>query len=83
MGWPDATALDALPLTPSSEMNRGARGGDDRWGHLVSESGEERRVGLGWVASGVRWAWPLGFSFSDFSYWLALLLLFPLLHNLF
>ena len=23
-------------------------------------------VGVGWVASGVRWAWPLGFSFSDF-----------------
>ena len=38
--------LDALPLTPSSERNRGARGGDDRWGHLVSERGE-RRGGLG------------------------------------
>ena len=29
-------------------------------------SAREVSVGVGWVASGGRWAWPLGFPSSDF-----------------
>ena len=36
-----------LLLTPSSETNGMGEGRDDRWAPPVSESGEERRGGLG------------------------------------
>ena len=82
MGRLDGTPLDAVASDAVVRDERDGRG-EGMTGGLHLSVRAVRCGGVGWVASGVRWARPLGFSFSVFTAWLALLILFLLVHNLF
>ena len=63
VGRPETTALDATSDAVVREGD-GREGGDDMWGHPVSERGEGS--GSGWVGSGLGGLSPLDFPFLVF-----------------